>query len=128
MTTPTGIEALVCADIAARQQVGLKKYGQTLADNPAELHARLQHAYEECLDQACYLKWAMEAIKPTIVNRQPRPGDRYIRGNMVVLVDNVESGCVKYWSGNTTYSAPIDEFERLAAKSIANGAAFHPAP
>jgi hypothetical protein len=58
----TGIEAKVCADIAARQRVGIAKYGVTLAGNDLELRARLQHAYEECLDQACYLKWAMEKL------------------------------------------------------------------
>ena len=30
----TGIEFLVCADIARRQQLGIHKYGRTVADNP----------------------------------------------------------------------------------------------
>ena len=64
---PTGIEAQVCADIAARQRLGIAKYGMTLAQNDLELRARLQHAYEECLDRACYLKWAMEKL-PTASN------------------------------------------------------------
>lgn len=64
---PTGIEAQICADIAARQRIGIAKYGMTLAQNDLELLARLQHAYEECLDQACYLKWAMEKL-PTASN------------------------------------------------------------
>jgi hypothetical protein len=55
----TGIEAEVCKDIAKRQRLGIAKYGTTLADNPAALRERLQHAYEECLDQAVYLKWAI---------------------------------------------------------------------
>lgn len=59
----TGIEAMVCEDIAARQQMGIKKYGTTLADNPAAHVERLQHAYEEALDLANYLKWAIEQIK-----------------------------------------------------------------
>lgn len=57
---PTGIEARVCADIAARQAFGIKKYNQSLADNPADLRSRLQHAYEESLDHSNYLKWAMD--------------------------------------------------------------------
>lgn len=58
----TGTEALVCADIARRQQLGIQKYGQTVADNPLELRAWLQHAYEEVLDQAVYLRRAIQEI------------------------------------------------------------------
>lgn len=56
---PTGIEAKVCADITARQMLGINKYGQTVADNPLDLRQWLNHAYEECLDQAVYLRRAM---------------------------------------------------------------------
>jgi hypothetical protein len=59
---PTGIEAKVCADIADRQQRGIAKYGTTVADNPLTLKQWLQHAYEEVLDQAVYLKRAIEEI------------------------------------------------------------------
>lgn len=59
---PTGTEAAVCADIARRQQLGILKYGVTVADNPLELRAWLQHAYEECLDQAVYLRRAIAEI------------------------------------------------------------------
>jgi hypothetical protein len=54
-----GIEALVCDDIAKRQQVGIAKYGTTVAGNPLTHAQWLQHAYEECLDMAVYLKRAM---------------------------------------------------------------------
>ncbi len=57
------IEQMVCQDILARQQVGIKKYGTTVAQNPLELKQWLQHAYEECLDQAVYLRRAMEELK-----------------------------------------------------------------
>lgn len=53
------IETQVCADIKARQAVGVAKYGVTVADNPLNLRQWLQHAYEECLDQAVYLRRAM---------------------------------------------------------------------
>ena len=62
MTPATGIESEVCADIAARQQRGIAKYGMTLADNPAETIERLQHIYEELLDAAVYCKWAMKRL------------------------------------------------------------------
>ena len=65
MTTPnaaTGIEAAVCEDIAARQRLGIAKYGTTVADNPLPVRAWLQHAYEETLDQAVYLRRAMAEL------------------------------------------------------------------
>ena len=58
----TGIEADVCEDIAARQRLGLAKYGTTVAGNPLPLREWLQHAYEECLDQAIYLRRAIAEI------------------------------------------------------------------
>lgn len=58
----TGIERMVCDEIAQRQQKGLAKYGTTVADNSLSLREWLQHAYEECLDQAVYLKRAMAEI------------------------------------------------------------------
>jgi len=59
---PTGTEARVCADIAARQALGIAKYGSTVHDNPLTLRAWLLHAYEETLDQAVYLRRAIEQI------------------------------------------------------------------
>lgn len=58
-----GTEAAVCADIARRQQVGIKKYGVTVADNNLSLAEWLQHAYEETLDKAVYLKRAIQELK-----------------------------------------------------------------
>lgn len=49
----------VRADLLARSQVGIRKYGVTLAENPIQLRDWLQHAYEEALDMANYLKAAM---------------------------------------------------------------------
>lgn len=69
MPTPTGTEADVCRDIAQRQAFGIAKYGKTVADNPLTLRKWLQHAYEECLDQAVYLRRAMAELPPA-----PEPG------------------------------------------------------
>ena len=63
MNQPTGIEGLVCADIVERQKKGNAKYGVTVEQNPLPLAAWLQHAYEECLDQAVYLRRAIEEQK-----------------------------------------------------------------
>ena len=61
----SGTEARVCVDIAYRQQAGIAKYGTTVEDNPLALRDWLQHAYEECLDQAVYLRRAIEEIDRT---------------------------------------------------------------
>ena len=58
----TGTEADVCADIAKRQALGLNKYRTTVRDNPLTHRQWLQHAYEEALDLAIYLKRVMEEI------------------------------------------------------------------
>lgn len=55
-----GTEGRVCADVARRQRLGFAKYGTTVENNPLNLRQWLQHAYEETLDQAVYLKRAIE--------------------------------------------------------------------
>ncbi len=59
----TGIEAEVCADIAKRQQLGIAKYGVTVAENPLQLKQWLEHAYQEALDLAVYLKRSMVELE-----------------------------------------------------------------
>lgn len=62
ISMPHGIEAMVCTEIAARQAKGVAKYGTTVADNPLSLREWLQHALEECLDQAVYLRRAIAEL------------------------------------------------------------------
>lgn len=57
-----GIEAKVCADIEARQALGMNKYGISVQNNPLTLREWLEHAYQECLDQAIYLRRAMQEL------------------------------------------------------------------
>lgn len=59
---PEGTEARVCAEIAARQQMGINKYGTTVAENRLSLREWLVHAKQEALDQAIYLQRAIEEI------------------------------------------------------------------
>lgn len=59
----TGVEARVCEDIAKRQHHGTLKYGTTVDSNPLPLRAWLQHAYEEALDMAVYLRRSMEELE-----------------------------------------------------------------
>lgn len=55
-------ETLVCEDIKKRQMIGIVKYETTVAANPLELREWLEHAYHECLDQAIYLRRAIQDI------------------------------------------------------------------
>lgn len=58
----TGTEGDVCEDIFNRQQLGIEKYGTTVRKQPLSHREWLQHAYHECLDQAIYLKRAIEKL------------------------------------------------------------------
>ncbi len=44
---------------------GVAKYKVTVLENKLDLKQWLQHAYEECLDQAIYLKRAIAALEST---------------------------------------------------------------
>lgn len=57
------IEEMVAEEILRRRQMGLKKYGRTLRQNPAAQLERLQHAFEEAMDLCVYLKWEIERTK-----------------------------------------------------------------
>ena len=59
-------ETEVCADIKRRQQLGIAKYGTTVAQNPLELRQWLQHSYEEKLDDALYMKRAIQELDKII--------------------------------------------------------------
>lgn len=63
ITLPAGIEAQVCAEIAKRAELGLAKYGTTVADNPLELIQWLQHLKEELLDAAIYVARAQKELE-----------------------------------------------------------------
>lgn len=82
----TGTERAVCVNIEQRQQAGIAKYGVTVADNPLHLREWLQHAYEETLDQAIYLRRAMEELdRMPVLTISAIDSIRY---EMVVASDN----------------------------------------
>lgn len=57
----------VCEDLINRSNIGVKKYNTTLDQNKGDLKYWIRHAYEECLDQANYLKRTlMELEKKTV--------------------------------------------------------------
>ena len=58
----------VRADLLRRSQLGIKKYGVTLDREDLSLRDWLQHAYEETLDQANYLKRAILEIEAKDTN------------------------------------------------------------
>ena len=53
---PDPIVEAVCEDLMNRSKLGIKKYGTTLKDADLSDKELLQHAYEEALDLANYLK------------------------------------------------------------------------
>jgi hypothetical protein len=61
MAVDSVVEA-VRDDLLRRSQFGISKYGVTLDRTDLNLRDWLQHAYEECLDQANYLKRAIVEI------------------------------------------------------------------
>lgn len=56
INTTDKIVLSVMNDLNERSKVGIKKYGVTMERNDLTRKEWLQHAYEECLDQANYLK------------------------------------------------------------------------
>lgn len=50
-------------DLLDRSNVGIDKYNNTLDRTDIDLRGWLQHAYEECLDQANYLKRSIIEIE-----------------------------------------------------------------
>lgn len=56
------VVAAVRADLLCRSELGIAKYGMTLDRKDLSLRDWLQHAYEETLDQANYLKRAIMEI------------------------------------------------------------------
>ena len=62
MTAIDHVVAAVRADLLRRSEIGIAKYGVTLDRTDLGLRDWLQHAYEETLDQANYLKRAIMEI------------------------------------------------------------------
>ena len=61
-TVDTVVRA-VRQDLLNRSNAGIDKYGATLDRTDIDLKGWLQHAYEECLDQANYLKRSIIEIE-----------------------------------------------------------------
>jgi hypothetical protein len=64
------IVAAVQADLAARSNAGLAKYGVGLDRTDLTRQQWAQHAYEEALDLACYLKRLLAAMNDEQLQEQ----------------------------------------------------------
>lgn len=74
-------------DLLRRSQVGIAKYGVTLERKDLSLRDWLQHAYEETLDQANYLKRAIMELDSGL----PHPQEKeiiawYAKGEKVEFI------------------------------------------
>ena len=69
----------VIADLNRRSEVGIKKYNTTLERTDLELRDWLQHAYEECLDQANYLKRSIMELDGKIAEEQLNKPNKQIK-------------------------------------------------
>ena len=63
MTKIDSVVESVREDLLQRSKIGIKKYNATLDRTDLSLVEWLQHAYEECLDQANYLKKSILILK-----------------------------------------------------------------
>ena len=72
---PTGVEARVCQDIAARQRLGIAKYGCTVGANKGDLKYWMQNLFEEILDASIYLKRAIIELENAEHHKTPNPSD-----------------------------------------------------
>lgn len=97
----TGTEAQVCADIARRQAFGRKKYGTTVAENPPSEEQWIQHAYEEALDLAVYLRRLLSEKRNEAIPGVPPPQVYPAQGamskslaleSMAAVVDTLSQG------------------------------------
>lgn len=69
----------VMTDLNRRSEIGIKKYNTTLERTDLELRDWLQHAYEECLDQANYLKRAIMELDGKIADDQLNKPNKQIK-------------------------------------------------
>jgi len=60
MNEPSNLLASVIMDLRIREEKGLATYGTTMDRKDLSKQEWLQHAYEEALDLALYLKKLME--------------------------------------------------------------------
>lgn len=108
MNEPTGIEAQVCADIAARQRLGIAKYGCTVADSGDDM---LTHGYQEALDLSVYLRAEIERRKWQPIKTAPRDGSDilvYLECATVPIVHIAFYRSAEEWEKSGKYCGGFD--------------------
>lgn len=99
---PDPVVEAVREDLRQRAEVGQKKHGVTLARTDLSLRDWLQHAYEETLDQANYLKRSIMSLD----------SDRDVLGNQVRdWIEGMQPSDLQ----NRSTSELMDEIERRRA-------------
>lgn len=102
------IVAMVRADLLRRSQVGIAKYGVTLARTDLSLRDWLQHAYDETLDQANYLKRAIVSLDT----------DREVLANQIKgWVEELQPSDLK----NRSTADLQDELQRRQTEALIDG-------
>ena len=107
----TGTEARVCQDIAERQARGIAKYGTTVEGNPLGMVQWVRHAYEECLDQAVYLRRLLEVMEG--VERSPEDLQKIKKAAMRSALD-------RFASSMDGESTTLEDGSTLTASGPAN--------
>ncbi|MCS7317215.1 MAG: hypothetical protein NZZ41_02680 [Candidatus Dojkabacteria bacterium] len=97
----------VCEDLKYRSSVGIQKYGKTLERDDYQLKDWLQHAYEEVLDTANYLKAAIRQNKNML---------EITKSMFIVLVDLLQKsfGENTNWTQNQQLKNSFETIELLA--------------
>lgn len=117
----SGTELAVVLDIIARQQMGMAKYGVSVADNPLALRAWLTHQYEELLDAAIYCKRAIQEIDKGNGNGTDRHQDNCQHVGSAAACSQREGASFTWFpeSGNRTESqdpALVERARRMLDK------------
>ena len=107
VTQPTGVEARICALIAERQQLGIKKYGKTVADTPLPLRDWLVHSLLEKLDDVIYMQRAIDEIDATAKDQDDGAAERISDTQYIYRGSLREVGI-----GSTWQEAQQDYFRR----------------
>jgi len=100
------IQSLVRADLDAREQVGIQRYGTPL--QPDNGRDAMRDLYEELLDACCYIKQA-------IVERDQRCEQRSPSGSLRCMLGSGHSAMHAYHSGGTKGAVVVNEIDLLRA-------------
>ena len=92
---PTGTEAKVCELIAKRQQLGIAKYGTTVAQNPLPLRQWLVHQQEELADALVYCTRAIEELDASGVAAKKYDATNCLGATVFDVDGDVFLKCVK---------------------------------